>query len=523
MIGRVCVALSACCAISAYAALPEPINVDGGAIAGTSSWGFGVRMFRGIPFAAPPVGQLRWHEPQPVVPWQGVRAADHFEPACMQQQRVVNQAAYNSAVNGYSEDCLYLNVWTPATAANAGLPVMVWIYGGGGREGSGGEALYDPNNLAKRGVVVVTFNYRVNLFGWMAHAELSKESAHRVSGNYGALDQIAVLRWVQKNIAAFGGDPKRVTIFGESGGSRSVNWLMASPLAQGLFHGAIAQSHTVFGNMETLSEAESAGAKFVAGLGANTLAKMRALPAKELMAAYLKTPGLSMNATIVDGYFLPKDIYTIFAEGKQNDVPLITGGTADEPGGIQRRNGAPKTLAEYQEFVRTAYGKDERRLFGYFPATSDEDVATAYHDLLRDGNLAGHYQWARLQTRTGKQPVYLYLFSHSSPNYAPDGKGELRIGAPHGADVAYAFDNLRYADRPWTELDRAVATTVANYWVNFAKTGNPNGAGLPEWPSYDAHGERYLDLGDEARAQKLKQAKALDFLAAKQREKRGEP
>jgi len=228
-----------------------------------------------------------------------------------------------------------------------------------------------------------------------------------------------------------------------------------------------------------------------------------------------------MNAAIVDGYFLPSDIHTIYAKGRQNDVPLITGGTADEPGGIQRRGGAPKSLAEYTEFIHGAYDKDEKKLVGFFPAANDGEVARAYHDLMRDGNLAGHYQWARLQAKSGKAPVYLYLFSHSSPAFSAE--GSVRIGAPHGADVAYTFDNLRYADRPWTEVDQKVADAIATYWVNFAKTGKPNGAGLPEWPAYDAANERVLDIGDEPHALPLVQAKALEFLAARQREKRGEP
>ena len=494
--------------------LQEPIPVDGGLVSGTPSWGFGVRMFRGIPYAAPPIGNLRWRPPQPVIPWEGVRVADHFCASCMQQKRPMFQAAWADGTTPLNEDCLYLNVWTPAKSANERLPVMVWIYGGGGVGGSGSEGLYDPNGLAKKGVVAVTFNYRLNVFGWMAHPELTKESENRSSGNYGALDQIAALKWVKNNIAKFGGDPNNVTIFGESGGSRSVNWLMASPLARGLFHRAIGQSHTVFGRMATLAEAEATGVRFAEGAGARSLAELRAMPAEQLEAAILRNPS-GMTGTIVDGWFLPEDIYTIFATGKQSDVPLITGGTNDEgrnPGGGRGEGSPPTTVAAYIEWAKRIFEAQADSFLRAYPAKTDEEVKKAYHDAYRDANFAGHRTWAQLQTKTGKAPAYLYLFSQSVPYFAADGKTTEKRGAAHGAEIIYVFDNLRYADRPWTDVDRKVAWMSSMYWVNFARTGNPNGPGLPEWPKYDPKDEKMLNIDAVPRMEGINKA-GLDLLA----------
>src|SRR5580704_17883047 len=329
--------------ISTPAGMQEPIKVEGGLVSGTPGWGWNVRQYLGIPFAAPPVGNLRWRPPQPVIPWQGVRVAGRFAPVCMQVQSPQNAALNRGLVND-NEDCLYLNVWTPAGSANERLPVMVWIYGGGGTTGSTAEPTYDGNAMAKNGVVVVSMGYRLNVFGWMAHPELTKESEHHSSGNYGSLDQLAGIQWVHNNIAAFGGDPNKVTIWGESGGSRSVNFLDASPMLKGLARGAIAESHTSFGRMTTLAEAEANGVAFAKSAGKNSLAELRAMSASDLIDAFAKHPG-SMNGAIVDGWFLPQDIYTIYSEGKQNDIPLLTGGTNDE-GGTLVAAGAPGVGAD---------------------------------------------------------------------------------------------------------------------------------------------------------------------------------
>src|SRR5947209_7312130 len=276
-------------ALPLLGAIQEPIKIEGGLISGTPGWGWGIREYLGIPFAAPPAGNLRWRPPQPVVAWHGVRAADRFSAACMQRALNPNSGSWNRGLINTSEDCLYLNVWTPASSASERLPVLVWIYGGGGVSGSTAEPVYDGNAIAKKGVVVVSMNYRVNVFGWFAHPELTKESPHHASGNYGSLDQLAGIQWVKNNIAQFGGDPSKITIWGESGGSRSVNFLAASPLLKGLVRGAIAESHTTFGRMLPLAEAEANGVKFANSIGKTSLADLRAAPPEQLLEASVKT------------------------------------------------------------------------------------------------------------------------------------------------------------------------------------------------------------------------------------------
>ena len=326
---RLAVALcsAALSALPLLAAIQEPIKVEGGLVSGTPGWAWGVRAYLGIPFAAPPVGNRRWRPPQAVIPWQGVRAAREFSAACMQSEAGwTDEQLADPGLWHKSEDCLYLNVWTPATSADERLPVLVWIHAGAGTMGSTARPIYDGNALAKKGVVVVSANYRLGVFGWFAHPELTRESEHRSSGNYGALDQLAALQWVKKNIAQFGGDPKKVTVFGQSAGCAAVNWLAASPLAKGLFRGGIGQSFRTFRRMITLAEAENAGAQFAKAIGKPSVAALRAMPAQALLEASGKTPAATAtNTAIVDGWFLPQDIYTIYSQGKQNDIPLITG------------------------------------------------------------------------------------------------------------------------------------------------------------------------------------------------------
>lgn len=434
----------------------------------------------------------------------------------------VSPANFNPGLMNRSEDCLYLNVWTPAGSSTERLPVLVWIYGGRGTAGSTAEPIFDGNALAKKGVVVVSANYRVNVFGWFAHPELTRESAQHASGNYGALDQVAALQWVRKNIAQFGGDPGKVTMFGESGGSRSVNWLAASPLVKGLVRGAIGQSHTVFGRMLTLQEAESMGVEFAQATGKSSLAELRAMPAQAVLAASLKTPAAT-NGAIVDGWFLPQDIYTIYAQGKQNDVHLITGGTNDEGGNIGvvgarggERGSAPNSLASYAEWVKSTFGGKADEIAKLYPAKNDAEAAKAHHDIYRDINFAGHRTWAKLQSTTGKSPVYLYNFSHVPPH--PEGNGNdlnAQVGAVHFAEVIYVFNNLRVKDYPWTELDQRVADQLSSYWTNFAKTSNPNGAGLPTWPVYNPKDEQWMNLGATFQIEPFNSA-GVDVIAAVQ-------
>lgn len=514
------------------AGIQEPIKTEGGLITGTPGWGWNVREYLGIPFAAPPVGNLRWKAPQPVVPWTGIRAADRFSSACMQRQYPADSSSWNRGLINTSEDCLYLNVWTPAASANEKLPVLVWIYGGGGVNGSSAEPIYDGNATAKQGVVVVSMNYRVGVFGWMAHPDLTKESEHHASGNYGSLDQLAAIRWVKNNIAGFGGDPNKVTIWGESGGSRSVNFLVASPLLKGLARAAIAESHTSFGRMTTLAEAEATGVAFMKSAGKTSLAALRAMSSQETLDAFTKS-GATMNAAIVDGWFLPQDIYTIYSQGKQNDIPLITGGTNDEGGnlvaigapgqaggGRGRGAAAPDSLAKYTAWANSTFGNKAAALLKLYPATDDASAAKAYHDVYRDINYAGHRTWAKLQATTGKAPAYLYLFSQTPPR--PMGNGNnppAPRGAVHFSEVIYVFNNLRMKDYPWTETDRTVADTLSSYWTNFARNLNPNGTGLTNWPVYNPKDEYWLNIGGKVHLEKFNSA-GIDFIASVQDELR---
>lgn len=521
-------------ALPLAAGIQEPIAVEGGSISGIPGWGWGVREYLGIPFAAPPVGNLRWKEPQPVIPWQGVREADRFSASCMQRPFSPNRGAWNGVDDGRtrglirtSEDCLYLNVWTPAASNNEKLPVMVWIYGGGGVSGSSAEAFFDGNTMAKKGVVVVSMNYRVNIFGWFAHPELTRESPHHVSGNYGSLDQLAALKWIRNNIAQFGGDPDKVTIFGESGGSRSVNWLAASPLLKGYARAAIAESHTTFGQMRSLAEGEADGVALAKAVGKSSLAELRAMSSEEVLAAWEKNPQGLMAAT-VDGWFLPTDVYTIYSQGKQMDIPLITGVTNDEGGslvalgapGNPRGTPPPKTLAEYSQWMRNSFGSRADGLMKLYPAKNDAEAMRAYHDVYRDINFVGHRTWAKLQATTGKAPVYLYNFSHVPPH--PEGNGNNQnpqAGAVHFSEVIYVFNNLRMWDMPYTDADRTVADKMSSWWSNFAKNLNPNGPGLENWAQYNPKDEYWFNIGVTSKLERFNSAGA-DALAAIQEELR---
>jgi para-nitrobenzyl esterase len=460
----------------------------------------------------------------------------------MQRQYDANSSSWNRGLIDTSEDCLYLNVWTPASSAAERLPVLVWIYGGGGTAGSSAEPLYDGNAIAKKGVVVVSMNYRVNVFGWFAHPELTRESERHASGNYGSLDQLAGIQWVKNNIAQFGGDPNKITIWGESGGSRSVSFLAASPLLKGLVQGAIAESHTAFGRMTTLAEAEANGVAFAKAAGKNSLAELRAMSAQDLLEASVKDPA-GMNGAIVDGWFLPQDLYTTYSQGKQNDVRLLTGATNDEGGNIggiggppaaagrgpagapaagggRGRGGAPDSLAGYTAWARSTFGDKAETLLKLYPASDDAGARKAYHDVYRDINFAGHRTWAKLQATTGKSPAYIYIFSHIPPHPAGNGNNPAQASAAvHFSEVVYVFQNLRMKDLPWTDVDRQVADTMATYWTNFAKNGNPNGPGLVNWPTYNPKDEYWLNIGDTVRLERFNSA-GVDFIAAVQEELR---
>lgn len=451
----------------------EPIRVEHGLVQGTLERGLTV--YRGIPFAAPPVGNLRWRAPQPLAKWEGVRQAVMFGPKPIQGSR--------NAV-GMSEDCLYLNVWTPAKAAGERIPVMVWIYGGGFAGGATSEPNYSGEKLAQKGVVLVSIAYRVGQLGFLAHPELSAETANRVSGNYGLLDMIEGLRWVQKNIAAFGGDPNQVTIFGESAGGIAVSMLCASPLAKGLFHGAISQSGGSFGpprpttfpgeNLKRLADAERLGEEFAKSAGGASIEELRTLAPDKLPAGR----GLGSAWPIIDGWIIPDDQYKLYVAGKYNDTPILVGYNSDEGASFW----PPKTPEDYITGVKTRYGKFADELIKAYPVGTNVVPKTA-RDLARDAAFGWHtWTWARLQAKTGKSKVFYYYFDQH-PDNATDSP-RAGYGMPHGADVPYVFQHLNVNSPQTTKADLEISEAVATYWVNFAKRGDPSGAGVPAWPAF---------------------------------------
>ena len=483
----------------------DNLRVEGGMISGTNA--DGVRSYKGIPFAAPPVGELRWKAPQPVVSWEGVRECTDFGPDCPQAPYATN-SMYYSAPRKQSEDCLYLNVWTAAKQGEK-RPVMVWIHGGALTRGSGATRTYDGTNLAKKGVVLVTVNYRLGPLGYLAHSELTAESAQHSSGNYGVLDQVAALKWVQKNIAAFGGDANRVTIFGESAGSWSVNALVATPLAKGLFHRAIGESGGTFNRMTPLAEAEKTGAAFFKAAGADSLKAMRAVSAEKIITLFNDDPEGRKFRTQpnVDGWVLPDEIRNIFAKGKQNDVPVLVGSNANEMTTLTAPAMVPKTLADYRKRVEAQYGELIKEFDAAYPAKSEADIAAAYLGSLRDSTFTLPMRtWARM-TGTGRSKAYLYFFSHVPPN--PNSK---YLGAYHAGEIAYVFNNLNRENKALTETDFKLAELMSNYWVNFATTGDPNGKGLPKWTPYDQSAEPYLDFGDAIQLRNHLLKEQLDFI-----------
>ncbi len=476
---------------SAAVAQPvEPVVVDGGLLRGVVE--DGLTIYRGIPYAAAPVGSLRWRPPQPAPVWEGVRVAAEYGRACIQS----NPAIKN--LPAPSEDCLVLNVWTPATRANERLPVMVWIHGGGFVAGTPAEQLYHGEWLAKKGVVVVSVAYRLGVFGFLAHPELSAESGHRVSGNYGLLDTIAGLQWVQKNVAAFGGDPRRVTIFGESAGAIAVSQLCASPLAKGLFQAAISQSGGSFGpvrpgggpgeNMQPLDAAEQAGAAWARSAGASSLAELRRMPADTLLAAAQGQRGISWPVT--DWWVIPDDQHRLYEAGRYNDVPVLIGYNSDEGASF----GSPPSQDAYLESVRQRYERFADRLLAAYPGGDTAAVKKTARDLTRDTAFGWHtWAWARLQVRTGTSKVFLYYFDEH-PEYPADSP-RAGYGAAHAAELPYLFRQLREHNRPpATPADEAVSDLLRTYWTNFARTGNPNGAGLPDWPAFTPATPRMLHV-----------------------------
>ncbi len=486
------------------AAMENPVTTKSGKVSGIPGSDPAITAFKGIPFAAPPVGELRWRSPQPPPPWQGVRNAANFGASCI--QTIVKERkpwTYEFMTHSeISEDCLFLNVWTPAKFSTEKHPVFFYIYGGGFSEGSGAVPVYDGEGLAKKGLVVVTANYRIGLLGFLAHPELSKESGYKASGNYGLLDQMAALRWVHDNIAAFGGDPGCVTIAGQSAGGMSVHDLIASPLAKGLVHRAIVQSggSSVGGggiSMGTLAESEVDGLGFAKSKGANSLAELRAVTWQKLTEAAPAAigrgrsgPSLFPFSPIVDGYVLPMPVRESMAQGKQNDVPTLTGVNAGELGGLTGPP-SPPTSESFIRWARQRYSLLADEFLRIYPAATDQEAALAQAQSSRDQSLVSLYLWAKQRAAKAKTKSFIYLWDHAMP-----GPDVAQYGAFHSSEVPYVLNTLYRSDRPFTEEDRKIAAMMSSYWANFAATGDPNGKGLPQWnPVGDKH--EVMEVGDK--------------------------
>ena len=464
----------------------------------------GVVVFRGVPYAEPPTGDRRWQPPVATPSWEGTRAATTFGPACW-QRLTPESSIYTRGDLEREEDCLYLNIWTGAEQASEARPVMVWFHGGGHTGGWGSAKVFDGTALANKGVVLVTINYRLGPFGFLAHPALTTESSHAASGNYGLLDKVAALEWVRDNIAAFGGDPNNVTIFGQSAGSWSVCYLMASPLAKGLFHKAIGHSGGCFrGGRPDLSAAHDAGIVAAAELGvqgdgAEALAALRALDAEAVLESTLG------SGAIVDGWFMPKQARAIVEAGEHNDVPVIVGAMANEGTTLY----ATTPLREYGELVSMLgeqYGPQTDALLAAYETDIDRSTKWGAQAIQADRSFVWEMRtWARAVEAVGND-AYLYFFRHGPPVYRiyvperaaidmPDGSDGY--GAYHSGDLAYAFSNTQLVGVGWTEWDHEVAHAMSEYWVNFARTGNPNGDGLVSWPRYEAASDPWLEFGSE--------------------------
>ncbi len=505
-------------------ALADQVRTKTGIVEGLTEPDGSVRVFRGIPFAAPPVGDLRWREPQPAPSWTGVRKATAFGPRCL-QGRIFDDMVFRDEP---SEDCLYLNVWTPARSSSERLPVMVWIHGGGFQAGSASEPRQDGGRLARKGVVVVGINYRLGVFGFFAHPSLTQESGRGASGNYGLMDQVAALRWVRENITGFGGDPGNVTVFGESAGSFAVSALMASPLARGFIHRAIGESGAYLGRHalepKALAASEEMGSKLAVSIGADSLNGLRTRPADEILQAALKAQ--PWFAPTIDGYAMPKDPNDIYAAGEQSRIPLLAGSNADEVrAGVVLAKERP-TAKTFTEQTRSRFGGAADALLKIYPAGSDEEALESAAALAGDMFLGyATWKWIDVHGKTGGSPVYRYSFDRKIP-VAPGTKVNgvpataADVGARHAGEIEYVFgarDSL--PDVPWEAADRQISDLMMSYWSNFARTGDPNGPGLPQWPRYtgqDGFPVMHLDVTSQARPDVLwARYEALDAILAR--------
>ncbi|MGB3800046.1 MAG: carboxylesterase family protein [Lewinella sp.] len=473
-----------------------------GQVAGEATADGAIHIYRGIPFASPPVDSLRWRAPEAPEPWSGTRVCTTFAASPVQRSPEpfsMWSEEFLIPKEPIGEDCLYLNVWAQSRAEQQ--PVIVWIYGGGFNSGGSGVPIYDGEAMAREGVVFVSINYRVGALGFLAHPELSAEAPYGSSGNYGLLDQIAALHWVRDNIAVFGGDPNRITIAGQSAGAASVNALVASPLAAGLFHRAIAHSGgMVASQTSNLAAAEEAGLRFADSLGVTDLEAMRALPAGVILSAPAPP-----TRPVIDGYVLPLPVAELLGPGRGPNIDLLNGWTEEE--GLLREPIADADT--YRSRIRERYPDRTDDYLTYYPATNDSIAARSQKDAARDAMFGiQNYGWSNMHAGYASQPVYLYRFTRRVP-----GEGTYAdYGAFHTGDVPYAYGNLDRVDRPWTPTDRTLSQTMLTYWVNFVKHGNPNGIGLPRWPAYSAARKEIMILGDRAGADLLPDAERLDFL-----------
>ncbi len=493
--------------------ISDIIKLDSGPIRGKIE--DGVRIFSGVPYAAPPVGELRWKPPQAVTSWTQVRNSTDFGPSCPQQKQQDS--------GKFSEDCLHLNIWTITKTPDERLPVMVWIHGGAFNFGSGSQPEYNGRNLAKKGVVLVTINYRLGPLGFLVHPLLSKESTHNTSGNYGLLDQIAALKWVQKNIAAFGGNPDRVTIFGQSAGSRSVSLLMVSPMAKGLFHRAIAESGGPIigseylspnfnGNMANVSKM---GQKLTARLGCDkaedVLAAMRIRSAQEWVeTADCKTDLFDDEALffapVFDNWVLPENPVDAYSLRQQHDVPIIVGSTLNE-GTLYLADEKDLSIEKYKSFLKSRFADNSGKAFEMFPAYKAEDVAPAIDHFL---TIAANAQPARFVAQSmehKKSRAYLYQFTR-----LPDTATARKLGVHHGAELAYVFGNMNESDG-YNNTDRTLSNQMMDYWVNFAGTGNPNGQDIAYWPAYKSKSDINMEFSNTIHTNKNLYKKECDFIS----------
>jgi para-nitrobenzyl esterase len=469
----------------------------------------GIQIFKGIPFAAAPIGDLRWKAPQPVKPWKEVKACNTFGPSPMQPAPMPFMCwseEYLIPKEPISEDCLYLNVWTPKKSKQK-KAVLVYIYGGGFATGGAGCDIYDGTAMANKDVVFVSINYRVGVFGFLAHPELSNETDKKTSGNYALLDMVAALQWVHDNIENFGGDPGKVTIAGQSAGAFAVNFLAASPLTKGLIHGAIAESggsilpSTIRPAMH-LKQIEEVGLGFAKKLTCNNIQELRNKTANEILAA----SGMGLVGPFEDGYVVPGSMYETYTKGKQNDIPTIIGWNLDD-----KIMGMPVSAKQFVENIRKQFGTKADQLLAQYPANDDAEAALSQGDLSRDQTFGVQgYTWASLQSENGKAPVYVYNFNRKLPSATAAND----FGAFHTGEVPYAYNNLqKVKNRPFTKADYELADQMSSYWANFAKTGNPNGAGLNQWPVYQKQTKQIMQLDTKLEVVKLPTESKLEVLS----------